>query len=276
MVHASQRCGDSVNYNGPKVGIPLSRQRGAAPLIGDYEMSSRLFAGKPGGSSTTWSPVSYPLRTVGDMDASDNVRSAENQQERLFTIEWLVGFVDGEGCFSVPIYRNPTMRLGWQAKPTFAVVQGESSRDVLEAMVPFFGCGKVYSNRRNDNHREDLASYQVFRFHDLRDVIVPFFEANPLRTAKRDNFTKFARVVELMDLRRHLTVPGLIEIAEIAQTMNFRKQSEVLRILRDHTPTLFPVSGKEEEMVRALRRRREVDGNDQPARSGTPPEKVNK
>jgi hypothetical protein len=71
-----------------------------------------------------------------------------------------------------------------------------------------------------------------------------FFQANPLRTAKRDNFAKFAEVIELVRLRRHFTVRGLIEIAEIVQMMNFRKQSEVLRILRDHTPTLSPVSGE--------------------------------
>jgi hypothetical protein len=176
------------------------------------------------------------------MSGSDNVWSAENQQERLTTIGWLVGFVDGEGCFSCPIFRNGSMTLGWQVQPAFTVVQGASSRDVLEEMAIFFGCGKVYINRRRDNHREDLYRYSVFKFGDLRDVIVPFFQENPLRTAKRDNFAKFAEVIELMDRRRHLTVPGLIEIAEIAQTMNFRKPSEVLRILRGHTPTLFPVS----------------------------------
>ena len=160
------------------------------------------------------------------------------------------------------------MTLGWQVQPSFTVVQGASSRDVLEGMVSFFGCGNVYVNRRRDNHREDLYRYHVSRFGDLRDVIVPFFERNPLRTAKRDNFAKFAEIIALMDLRRHLTVSGLIEIAEIAQTMNFRKPAEVLRILRDHTPTLFPVSREEEEMARTLRRRREADGNVQPAESG--------
>ena len=176
------------------------------------------------------------------MSGSDNAWSADNQQERLFTTGWLVGFVDGEGCFSVPIYRQRSMRLGWQVQPQFTVVQGESSRDVLEEMVQFFGCGKVYVNRRQDNHREHLASYQIFRLDDLRETIVPFFEEFPLRTAKRDNFAKFAEVIRLMELRRHLTVSGLIEIAEIVETMNHRKRSEVLRILRDHTPTLFSVS----------------------------------
>jgi len=140
-------------------------------------------------------------------------------------------------------------------------------------MVPFFGCGKVYINRRDDNHREDLFRYYVSRFRDLRDVIVPFFEANPLRTAKRDNFAKFAEVIRLMDLRGHLTVSGLIQIAEITETMNHRKQSKALRILRDHTPALFPISRKEDEMVRTPWRRGEADGNDQPAaQEVTPPD----
>src|SRR5262245_1587497 len=176
------------------------------------------------------------------MHGSDNAESAENQQERLIVRGWTVGFVDGEGCFSVAVVRNRSMSLGWQVQPAFVVVQGESSRSVLEDMVKLFGCGRVSVNHRHDNHREDLCRYYVSRFADLRDVIVPFFEENPLRTAKRDNFVKFAKVIELMDRRRHLTVPGLIEIAEIVETMNHRKPSEALRILRGHTPTLFSVS----------------------------------
>jgi hypothetical protein len=39
----------------------------------------------------------------------------------------VVGFVDGEGCFSAPIFRNRSCRIGWQAQPTFAVVQAERS-----------------------------------------------------------------------------------------------------------------------------------------------------
>ena len=172
------------------------------------------------------------------MDGSDNVRDAENQQERLVHRGWIVGFVDGEGCFSCPIFRNGVMTLRWQVQPTFVVVQSASSRDVLEDMRRFFGCGHVYVNRRHDNHREDLFRYYVGRFADLRDIIVPFFQENPLRTAKRDNFAKFARIIDLMNRRRHLTVPGIVEIAEIAEMMNHRKPSEVLRILRDHTPTI--------------------------------------
>jgi len=54
----------------------------------------------------------------------DNPSSAEDQQERLKTIGWVVGFVDGEGCFSCPIYQCGKMTLKWQVRPEFAVAQG--------------------------------------------------------------------------------------------------------------------------------------------------------
>ena len=215
--------------------------------------------------------LSHPPRRVVGMSGSENADGAENQQERLMTNEWVVGFVDGEGCFSCPIYRCRTMTLGWQVRPEFAVVQGASSRDVLEGLVRFFGCGKVFRNRRHDNHREDIFRYCVQRFGDLRDIIVPFFQESPLRTAKRHNFAKFAEIIAMMDRRRHLSVSGLIEIAEVAETMNFRKPSEVVRILRDHTPALFGMSSEEDEMVRTLRRRRETGGNVQSANQGVVP-----
>ncbi len=172
------------------------------------------------------------------MDESDNVRGAENQQERLWIQGWIAGFVDGEGCFSCSLFRNKKTRLGWQLQPSFNVVQAQSSRGVLDDLVRFFGCGKVYVNRRHDNHREGLCQYYVGRLVDLRDVIIPYFESNALRTTKRQNFEKFAQIVHLMEERKHLTVAGMADIAAIIETMNHRKPSEFLRILRDHTPTI--------------------------------------
>jgi hypothetical protein len=130
-------------------------------------------------------------------------------------------------------------------------------------LVRFFGCGKVFRNSRHDNHREDLYRYCVQRRGELRDIIVPFFQEHPLRTSKRHNFDKFAEIIRLMDGQRHLSISGIIEIAEIVETMNFRKPSEALRILRDHTPALFPE--EEDEMVRPSWRHEEAGGNDQPA-----------
>ena len=161
-------------------------------------------------------------------EAGDNVSGADNQQERPGFEQWVVGFVDGEGCFSVPIFRNATTRLGWQVQPEFVVVQGARSVQVLHELKQFFGCGRVGENRRHDNHRESVFRFSVRARGDLTERIVPFFQENPLRTAKRLEFERFAAVLDLMDGRRHLSVDGLVEIAGIAAQMNFRLPSRFL------------------------------------------------
>ena len=56
---------------------------------------------------------------------------------------------------------------------------------------------------------------------------------------KQQNFEKFARCVELISTGRHKSTEGLIEIAEIAQTMNRKKpRHDLIRILRGHTPDI--------------------------------------
>jgi hypothetical protein len=171
-----------------------------------------------------------------DVYASDNVTGADNQQERLRVAGWITGFVDGEGCFAVPMHRNPTSSVGWQVQPQFVVVQAASSVRALEVLHEYFGCGRINVNGRRDNHREPLYRYIVRRFMDLDEIIVPFFRTYPLRTNKRENFEKFVEVLELMKQRRHLSIDGLLEIASIVETMNHRKPSNVRRILRGQTP----------------------------------------
>ena len=160
--------------------------------------------------------------------SSDNPTGAGNQQERPGSEQWVVGFVDGEGCFSVPIFRNRSCRLGWQVQPEFTVVQGVRSVSVLEDLRRFFGCGSVGVNRRRDNHRDDVARFRVSRLGDLSRRILPFFGENPLRTAKAGEFDRFATVVRMMEQGAHLRVDGLHAIATIASTMNHRKRSMLL------------------------------------------------
>lgn len=136
------------------------------------------------------------------VSGSDKPVGAENQQERLIRTGWVIGFVDGEGCFSIGFVRQPNRasrrgyKTGYQVTHSFVVVQGAKSIDALNEMQGFFGVGAVSINRRYDNHKEHLHRYIVGGRHDLLRVIIPFFRANPLRTSKREDFEKFARCVE--------------------------------------------------------------------------------
>src|SRR5215831_2295026 len=99
------------------------------------------------------------------MVSSDNPTGADNQQE---TVEidpildpgWVVGFVDGEGCFSVSVHRNALARrsFGWQLQPAFQVYQHEAKRFVLDELVRFFGCGAV----RPKGPKSSVLTYSVW------------------------------------------------------------------------------------------------------------------
>ena len=107
----------------------------------------------------------------------------------------------------------------------------------LHELAEFFGVGGVSINRRHDNHKEDLYRYQVNGRRELLEVIVPFFGAHPLRTAKAVDFELFAQCLEICRSASISREQGLIEIAEVAERMNHRKsRKELIGILRGHTP----------------------------------------
>ena len=88
----------------------------------------------------------------------DNPTGADNQQERPGVEQWAVGFVDGEGCFSISVVRNPGCRLGWQLQHEFSVTQASSSRVALELLQQVFGCGTIIEQLRTDDHRHRCAA----------------------------------------------------------------------------------------------------------------------
>ena len=207
--------GSHVNYNGPKVDNAALEKSGH--MLEHLENLALL------------------------RKRSENVSSADDQQERLVRIGWVTGFVEGEGCFSIGFIKQPHRerrrgyRTGYQVSHEFAVTQGARSVKSLAELLKFFGVGQILINRRYDNHKEDLFRYVVRRRGDLLTAIIPFFRRYPMRAAKQDDFEKFAAC--MVSRNEHKSAEGLIRIAETTQTMNHRKsRRDLIRILRDHTP----------------------------------------
>ena len=128
--------------------------------------------------------------------------------------QWVVGFVDGEGCFFVGINPHPEMTCRFQVLPEFTVVRHQRDIQLLFALKEFFGCGVV---RRN---REDRMAYRVRSLDHLNGWILPFFEQHPLKSKKRIDFLKFRKVLQLMNRGEHLKPQGIQRIQSIASSMN--------------------------------------------------------
>jgi len=106
--------------------------------------------------------------------------------ERIFNPYWVVGFVDGEGCFSVlvlgcpktraGVFKNKTLRLGYQVQLEFSITQHIRDHNLLLQFPEFFGCGYVAPDGPTKE------KYLVRDLSDLNRVIIPFFHSYPLRT----------------------------------------------------------------------------------------------
>ncbi len=154
--------------------------------------------------------------------SSENPTGADNQQETpsfcsVLDPNWIVGFVDGEGCFSVSVHRSAMMRRhgGWQLQPVFHIYQHRDHRDVLEAMIPVFGCGRV----RPKGPNSDVWTFAVDGLRNLEASVLPFFELHSLVVKKRD-FESFAVIVRSMRKKEHLSPSGFERLVRIAYGMN--------------------------------------------------------
>ena len=131
--------------------------------------------------------------------------------------QWIVGFVDGEGCFHVSINPHKEMTAGYQVLPEFTVVQHKRDVQILHALRSYFGCGVVRSNHG------DRMAYRVRGITHLMEVIIPFFEKHTLKTKKHIEFLKFRKILLKMFEKKHLNKKGIEEIRCLKKQMNRSK-----------------------------------------------------
>ena len=156
------------------------------------------------------------------MVRSDNPTGGDNQQETessgsRLDPHWVVGFVDGEGCFSVGVHRNPVVHQirRWQLQPSFQVAQHEAHRAVLEELTSFFGTGRI--NAKGPNSR--VLTFAVYGQRALEEHILPFFELHPL-VVKDNDFRSFAQIVRAIGQKEHLHPAGFERLLRLAYGMN--------------------------------------------------------
>ena len=70
--------------------------------------------------------------------------------KRTALFNYIAGFVDGEGSFSVAIIKNPSGKRGWLINPCFQVYQHQNHREILELCQEVFKTGHIY--RKSGTH----------------------------------------------------------------------------------------------------------------------------
>lgn len=128
---------------------------------------------------------------------------------------YIGGFVDGEGCFSVSINkkrgnRSPEVRL------LFEIELEESDEEILHRISKTIGCGKIYRviYSKHPNWKPH-SKLKVGNLKDIVEKVIPFFQKYPLQAKKRFQFEKFCRVAEIVKSKHHLSSQGVDEILRL-------------------------------------------------------------
>ena len=142
----------------------------------------------------------------------------------MLTDDYVLGLVDGEGSFTVyvknPDSTNKTIRRV-KAEPKFYLKLIEKDKTILYQLQKFFGCGNIYLQKDSRPNHQQCYRYEVSGRTDLENVIIPFFQNNPLRfVSKRNDFELFCKIFRKIKKGEHLTKKGLKEIFKIKRLMH--------------------------------------------------------
>ena len=128
---------------------------------------------------------------------------------------WVSGFVTGDGGFDVRITQQSSNSIGYRVQLRFRISQHERDLNLMEVLVKYLGSGKIYKYPG-----KAAVVLTIFKFSDINNLIIPFFDKNPLLGVKLIDYLDWCKVAKLINEGSHLTEEGVILIKEIKSGMN--------------------------------------------------------
>jgi len=162
--------------------------------------------------------------------STDTSRNNESKLDPNF----VSGFIDGEGSFSVTFIKDKSYKSGWQIKTSFSIGLHKKDLALLEEIKNFFGVGGISKKGVNG------IQYYVNSPKDLL-VIENHLNSYCLLTQKQADFILFKLIMDLIRRKKHLTPEGINEIVSCKAIMNKGLTSTLEEAFLDITPKERPV-----------------------------------
>jgi hypothetical protein len=131
---------------------------------------------------------------------------------------WLPGFTSAEGSFLIKKLKSKT-KLGVALRLVFQLVQHARDEKKMKSLIVYFGCGNIYKSN------DAAFVYQVSKFSDIYDKIIPFFNKHKIQGVKLMDYLDWCQVAELMKNKAHTTQKGLENINQIKARINKGRSS---------------------------------------------------
>ena len=125
------------------------------------------------------------LYSMRENDKYGNKWNNLSEEEKFKT--WLVGFTDGDGCFSI-VKSGGTFRL------QFSLSQSEYNLRLLYYIKKNLGYGSV-----SKSSKQNWGNFRITDRKVLNQVIFPIFDKYPLLTSKYFNYVRFKEAYYILE-----------------------------------------------------------------------------
>jgi len=132
---------------------------------------------------------------------------------------YVVGFIDGEGSFSVSIGRNKTMRRRLEVRPEFEMELRADDQEILERILLTVGCGKIYDCSYERYGWFPHSKYKITSVRDMEKHLFPFLDKYPPQAKKAEVYKMFRKIVLMVCRKKHLSDKGFNEIVMLRDKM---------------------------------------------------------
>lgn len=165
--------------------------------------------------------------------------SLDKKHNLILDPNFITGFVDGEGCFTLSITKSKIVKLGWVIKPRFQISLHAKDLQILKSIQSYFGAGHI--------HKQGLEAYQL-RIDSIKDiqVIIDHFDKYWLISQKFGDYLLFKQAYVLWINKEHLTFEGLRKIVAIKASINNGLSEglkaafpDVIPVLRSHRENIM-------------------------------------
>ena len=145
---------------------------------------------------------------------------------------WITGLIDAEGSFGVNLTKNNTRKLGYIIAVYIELGMNYKDKTLIYKIKDAFNSGNIFYNPNDKTYK-----WKVSDVNQISNKIIPHFKKYFLLTQKRADFEIFAKVINIIETKEHLTLKGLQEIINLKASLNLGLSDK----LKKNFPNTIPV-----------------------------------
>ncbi len=128
---------------------------------------------------------------------------------------YVSGFIDGEGSFSISIGKHRTLKRGLEVRPEFEIELRKDDQEILERLLITIGSGRIYDCSYDRYGWYPHVKYKITSIWEMKKYLFPFLDRHPLQAKKAKSYQIFREIVLMVCDKKHLDDRGFNKIVKL-------------------------------------------------------------